>query len=73
MITPNQLSQNLKKEGVHLTEKELELILPLMVKLAKYEYENYLTNKRQKTDCQSKTKQDIGIIKLHPPIVKQVA
>lgn len=73
MITPNQLSQNLKKDGIQLLDEELELILPLLVKLAKYEYENYLSTKRQTTDCQSKTKQDIGIIKLHHSTLKEVA
>jgi hypothetical protein len=73
MITTNQLLINLKRDGLQLSNKELELILSLLVKLAKNEYEDYLTNKRQKTDCQLKTKQDIGIIKLHHPILKQVA
>lgn len=73
MITTNQLSINLKRDGLQLSEKELELIVSFLVKLAKYEYESYLENKRKITDCQSKTKQDIGVIKLHHPNLKQVA
>lgn len=73
MITTKQLSINLNRDGLQLNEKELGLVQSLLVKLAKCEYESYLKDKRQKTDCQSKTKQDIGIIKLHPSILKQVA
>jgi hypothetical protein len=73
MITTNQLSVNLKPDGLQLSEKELELIVSFLVKLAKYEYESYLENKRKTTDCQSKTKQEIGIIKLLHPKLKEAA
>lgn len=73
MITTNQLSINLKQDGLLLTEKELGLVQSLLVKLVKYEYERYLSDKRQKTDCQSKTKLEIDIIKSLHPNLKQVA
>lgn len=73
MITTNQLSVNLKPDGLQLSEKELELIVSFLVKLAKYEYESYLENKRKTTDCQSKTKREIGIIKLLHPKLKEAA
>ncbi len=73
MITTNQLSINLRRDGLMLSEKELLLVQSFLVKLAKYEHECYLSNKKLNTDCQSKTNQEIGANNSLETINKQVA
>jgi hypothetical protein len=51
-----------KRDGIDLSERDLSLINTLMTKLAKFEYEYYLTKKKENSACQLERKQDIGTI-----------
>ncbi len=62
MITSSQLETKLKRDGIDLSERDLGLVNTLMTKLAKFEYDYYLTKKKENSACQLERKQDIGTI-----------
>jgi len=51
-----------KRDRMDLSEGDLTSINTLMTKLAKFEYEYYLTKKKENSACQLERKQDIVTI-----------
>jgi hypothetical protein len=60
MSTLKQISDQIKKDGISLTEDELQSVVRLLTSLAKIEYEVYREQKSDTIHCQSTEPQEIG-------------
>lgn len=61
MSLQKRVSDQLKKDGIHLSEEDLQTIVRLLNSLAKIEYEVYRQQKSKSFHCQSPDPQDIGL------------
>lgn len=61
MSIQKKVSEGLRKDGVHLSEDDLQSILRLLNSLAKIEYEVYRQQKSKSIHGQSPDPQDIGL------------